>query len=285
MAHYVKVFGSLIHSTLWQEEPPIKVVWVTMLALADAQGEVQASIPGLAKAAGVSILQCEEALAKFLSPDPYSRSKEAEGRRIEVIDGGWELINYIKYRKLKSSEQELEGNAIRQARYRERERAKKQSVTAVTGNNTESPHIDETNLDETNQKQSSPSAAASSATPPRDEKRPPRKKGKQADLITGLNPLVKEAVVSLRESWPNTREGAKFYNSTGEAGVKIQTILADHPEVTLEDLMASARRYLSTNPEYPNAIQNYFGRPKPGEKISPWQRDLIIYFTEKESNV
>lgn len=120
MAHYVKLFDSIIHSTIWQEEGHIKIVWITLLALADSKGEVQASVPGLAKAAGVSLPQCEEALEKFLSPDKYSRSQEAEGRRIEVIQGGWELINYKKYRDMKSLEQEKENAAERQRRFRGR---------------------------------------------------------------------------------------------------------------------------------------------------------------------
>lgn len=129
MAHYVKLFDSIIHSTIWQEAGHIKIVWITLLALADSKGEVQASIPGLAKAAGVSVAQCEEALQKFLSPDKYSRSQEAEGRRVETIPGGWELINYKKYRDMKSLEQEKEMAAERQRRHRKRQR----SVTEGNG--------------------------------------------------------------------------------------------------------------------------------------------------------
>ena len=135
MAHFVKLFDSIIHSTIWQEEPHVKLTWITLLALADSNGEVQASIPGLARAAGVSISQCEDALNRFQSPDPYSRSKEEEGRRIVAIDGGWELINYRKYRALKSSEQEKENAAERQRRFRERGK----TVTDVTESNTLSP--------------------------------------------------------------------------------------------------------------------------------------------------
>lgn len=130
MAHYVKVFDSIIHSTIWQDELHVKVVWITLLAMADSNGEVQASIPGLAKAAGVSVSQCEEALAKFLAPDPYSRSKSLAGRRIQEIEGGWELVNYIHYRQLKSKDQEREMGAERQRRKRARDKVG--GVTDVT---------------------------------------------------------------------------------------------------------------------------------------------------------
>lgn len=113
MTGYTKLFGSLIHSTVWQKEPHVKLVWITMLALVDKDGIVEASVPGLAKASGVTIEQTEDALSSFLSPDPYSRTKEAEGRRIETIDGGWHLINHRKYREMMASDERRERNAER----------------------------------------------------------------------------------------------------------------------------------------------------------------------------
>jgi len=94
-----------------------RIVWITMLALADKNGEVQASIPGLARIAGVPLPDCEEAINKFLGPDPYSRTPDDEGRRIEKIDGGWALLNHAKYREMASREESKEANAIRQKRH------------------------------------------------------------------------------------------------------------------------------------------------------------------------
>ena len=99
-AGYTKLFGNdLLQSSVWQEDLHVKVVWIAMLALTNEKGVVAASVPGLARSAGVTISQCEEALAKFLSPDKYSRTKEHEGRRIEEVDGGWRLLNHAAYRK------------------------------------------------------------------------------------------------------------------------------------------------------------------------------------------
>jgi hypothetical protein len=61
-------------------------------------GIVEASIPGLANRAGVTIEETEAALKSFLSPDPYSRTKDYEGRRIKEVDGGWLLLTYNKHR-------------------------------------------------------------------------------------------------------------------------------------------------------------------------------------------
>ena len=96
MSGFTKLFSQILDSTIWDEPWNVKGVWITMLAMADHQGRVMASIPGLARRATVSLLECEAALQVFLSPDSYSRSSEFEGRRIEVIDGGWRLLNYLK---------------------------------------------------------------------------------------------------------------------------------------------------------------------------------------------
>ena len=117
---YAKLFSSIIHSTVWREDMHVKVVWITMLAMADAGGSVFASIPGLADAARVTIPQVEDALTKFLSPDPYSRTQEHEGRRIEVIPGGWKILNYVMYREIRNAETRRIQNAEAQARYREK---------------------------------------------------------------------------------------------------------------------------------------------------------------------
>ena len=90
-----------------------------MLALADKNGEVQASIPGLARIAGVSVSDCETAIGKFLAPDRYSRTTDDEGRRIEPIEGGWVLINHAKYREMASRDEAREADTKRKRRYRE----------------------------------------------------------------------------------------------------------------------------------------------------------------------
>jgi hypothetical protein len=89
-----------------------------MLAVADKNGEIQASIPGLARIAGVPVDDCRLAIAKFLSPDLDSRTKDDEGRRIENIDGGWSLLNFRKYREMASKEDSQSQEAARKARYR-----------------------------------------------------------------------------------------------------------------------------------------------------------------------
>jgi hypothetical protein len=120
MPNYTKLFNTIISSTIWSENDKTRIVWITMLAIADQNGEVQGSIPGLARLAGVSIEDTEIAIDKFLSPDPYSQTPDYEGRRICKIDGGWELLNHAKYRRMASLADNKDTNAKRQKRHRER---------------------------------------------------------------------------------------------------------------------------------------------------------------------
>jgi len=124
---YTKLFSSIVTSTIWSESDRTRIVWITMMAICDKNGEVQGSIPGLARIAGVPVEDCRAAIATFLAPDPDSRTKDDEGRRIEEIDGGWILLNYRKYREMASGEDRLRSAAERQARARARKKRNSQS--------------------------------------------------------------------------------------------------------------------------------------------------------------
>ena len=117
---YTKLFNSIVTSTIWTEDDKTRIVWITILAIADKNGEVQASIPGLARLAAVSVDACETAINKFLSPDKYSRTSDDEGRRLEKIEGGWAILNHSKYRLMASKEDSKSAGAERQKRYLER---------------------------------------------------------------------------------------------------------------------------------------------------------------------
>ena len=123
MTGYTKLFGSIVASTIWREDNDTRIVWITMLALANKDGIVEASIPGLADLSRVSVDKCRIAITKLESPDEDSRTKENEGRRIRPVDGGWLLLNHAKYRaKLNADER------------REYFRIKKQEQRSVSNN-------------------------------------------------------------------------------------------------------------------------------------------------------
>jgi hypothetical protein len=118
MSSFTKLHDSILTSTIWREDPATKVVWVTFLAMADQDGIVESTIPGLAAMANVTIAEAETAIQKFLSPDRYSRTPDFGGRRVETTEGGWRLLNYEKYRAKLSLEYRRERDRLRQQRHR-----------------------------------------------------------------------------------------------------------------------------------------------------------------------
>lgn len=141
---YTKLFSTIVTSSIWSEDDATRIVWITMLALSNKDGEIMAAVPGLARLAGVSVEACQKAIDKFLGPDPYSRTKEEEGRRLEVIDGGWSLLNHAKYRRMASDEERKEQSAIRQQRFRDRAAKNNAPVTQPShASNEESAKVTE----------------------------------------------------------------------------------------------------------------------------------------------
>lgn len=118
---FTKLFSSITDSSIWSESSDTKVVWITLLAMADQFGRVHAAIPGLAKRAGVHLKSTETALRKFKAPDAYSRTKDHEGRRIEDIEGGWQILNHQHYRDLSHEEDRKEQLRKAQATFREKQ--------------------------------------------------------------------------------------------------------------------------------------------------------------------
>lgn len=135
MPNYTKLFNSIVTSTIWTEDDKTRILWITMLAIADQHGEIHASIPGLARIAGITTQEAEKAIEKFLSPDIYSKTPDNEGRRIATIEGGWEILNHAKYRKMASLADQKESNAKRQKRHRDRNATVTHSNATVTHSN------------------------------------------------------------------------------------------------------------------------------------------------------
>lgn len=108
MIGYTKLFGSLLASTIWREDDKVRIVWITLLAMADKRGIAEGSIPGIADLARVSVEDCERALARLQEPDRFSRSTDNEGRRIAPTDGGFQILNHAKYRDRMSVEERRE---------------------------------------------------------------------------------------------------------------------------------------------------------------------------------
>jgi len=149
---FVKLDCGILNSTLWFEHDA-REVFITALLMAepfelreptpqikvDALGETGWVVPpgwyGFVPAAGVGITHRaglkegagRAALEILGAPEQSSRSPEFDGRRLVRIDGGYIVLNYIKYRERDMT------TADRSKRWRERQKAK---TTRVSGDTT-----------------------------------------------------------------------------------------------------------------------------------------------------
>lgn len=117
---YTKLFSSIVASTIWREDDKTRIVWITMLAMKNERHVVEASLPGLADMARVTLRECEAAIAKLESKDKYSRNQDHEGRRIDRVQGGWKILNGQYYRQLMSADDRREYQRLYQKEYRKR---------------------------------------------------------------------------------------------------------------------------------------------------------------------
>ena len=96
---FVKLFNTIITSSIWEEDNETRILWITMLALANRDGVVLAAPKRLAKLANIPVNKCQQCLQTLSAPDVDSRTPDNEGRRIGVVPGGWRILNYALYRE------------------------------------------------------------------------------------------------------------------------------------------------------------------------------------------
>ncbi len=137
MGGYAKLFSDIVDSSIWDEDAETRIIWVTMLALADPSGFVRGSVGWLAGKARVSNETCARAIKRFESPDPHSRNPEYEGRRIESFDRGWLLLNYVEHRDRLSND--VKASQTRERVRRFREKAALRNASSVTTRNKRYP--------------------------------------------------------------------------------------------------------------------------------------------------
>ncbi len=136
---FVKLSTEIVTSTIWAEEADVLKVWVWMLAMADRNGVVRATVPAVALQNRLSVARAEEIIAKFLSPDKFSSNPANEGRRLEALPGGggWNVLNYKTYRDKKGGDPKWQRE--RHARNMREHRARKKEASHA---DTETGHCD-----------------------------------------------------------------------------------------------------------------------------------------------
>lgn len=208
MTGFTKLFSQILDSTIWDEPWEVKGVWITLLAMADSKGRIMASIPGLARRSTVTLEQAEKAIELFLSPDKYSRTPDHDGRRLEVIEGGWRLLNYQKYREMRDEDSRKEYQ--REWDRTKRVRQKVSESDTIRPNPTQAEAEAEADTDK---EKDSPAPSPSAPAPELSSTGKPKKGRKSKLETTGLRPEFLEAFQALWETFP--REGPRRWD--GEA--------------------------------------------------------------------
>lgn len=114
---YTVLDSEFAASTMLKHGPDVVAIWMLLLATTDKLGESY-----MQPSAAASLLRIEDFRAKtafeiLLAPDPDSKNKEMEGRRIlRQTNGKWLVVSHAKYQALASRSAAVE----RQKRYRKR---------------------------------------------------------------------------------------------------------------------------------------------------------------------
>ena len=115
MAGFTKLHQGILDSSIWLEPDHVRLLWITMLAMSDRNGLVEASVGGLAARARLDREKCREALAVLTGPDEDSRDGTT-GERVEEIEGGWLILNYESYRDRQTEQQRKTAERVRRHR-------------------------------------------------------------------------------------------------------------------------------------------------------------------------
>lgn len=120
---YCKLFASLYQGTL-RGKPHEILVFTNLLANADKDGMVDKHFRAVAEEIGLTVDEVKSAIALLEAPDEESRSVEQEGRRLvrvaENRSWGWQIVNYAKYRAIRSDDDRREQNRIAQQKWRDK---------------------------------------------------------------------------------------------------------------------------------------------------------------------
>ena len=132
MGGYAKLYSDIVTSSIWNCDDRTRLVWITMLAMADANGYVKTSQGSLAVMSRVPAEDCKKAIDILESPDDDSRTKDRDGRRIEKVDGGWFIINYRNHRDRVSESPQAAAARERAKRFRENQK-RTEKIEEYTG--------------------------------------------------------------------------------------------------------------------------------------------------------
>lgn len=123
MRTWAPLWSSVVDSSLWCEPDYVVKIFLTMLALKDADHVYRGSAFNLGQRSHKTETEVLDALRILSEPDKRRIEKqEHEGRRIQSVPDGWLVLNGDKYRKQISDEMRKARNRRAQAAYRARKK-------------------------------------------------------------------------------------------------------------------------------------------------------------------
>lgn len=130
---YGKIFDSIYEGTLYGQWEAL-VTFQQMIVLCDADGMIDMTPQAIAARTSIPLKIIRKGLAILEAPDPYSRTPDQDGKRLELIDAhkpwGWHIVNHEKYMRMQDADTVREQTRERVRRHREA----RASVTVTVGN-------------------------------------------------------------------------------------------------------------------------------------------------------
>ena len=121
MKSWAPIWSTIVDSSIWCEPDYVVKVFLTMMALKDADHICRLTAFNLAQRAHKTEAEVLEALRILASPDTKRiEPQEFEGRRIQAVEEGWLVLNGEKYRDLVRAEMKRARNRRAQAAWRDR---------------------------------------------------------------------------------------------------------------------------------------------------------------------
>jgi hypothetical protein len=96
---FTKLSSGIVQSSIMLEDSDTFKAWIVFLASCESDGIARVSAVYISSICHFSLEKTLDIIKKLESPDPVSRSTNDEGRRIERINGGYRIINYLQYRE------------------------------------------------------------------------------------------------------------------------------------------------------------------------------------------
>ena len=120
---FAKVFSQIFDSSI-ADNPAVRRMFMDLLVLSDDEGVIDATTSAIAARTRIPIDEVMRCIAELEKPDPMSRTKEMDGRRLVRLDEnrswGWRIVNFRKYREVASKAMLRMSEADRKRAYRER---------------------------------------------------------------------------------------------------------------------------------------------------------------------